>query len=170
MSPSNSFVKLWYVNPYWVDFCMHEELQVKKRPTWCYRLSNSEHYSLGPKLPFHPTWDEEWIHCGCGGLFKQSHWWRCFLITFNLPLSYWYMFWMCFKHMTSMHKNYKLMRKKIYKISMTKSWDAKFMVYKMNFYFNFIQIYDIMNTSFHLLFKNHGHLKINANIFFLYHW
>jgi hypothetical protein len=36
--------------------------------------SFSEHYSLGPILPFHPPWDEEWIHCGRGGLFKQSHW------------------------------------------------------------------------------------------------
>jgi len=57
-----------------------------------------------------------------------------------------------FKHMTSMHKNYKFMRSTIHKISIIKSWDAKFMVYKMNFYFSFIQTYDIMNTNFHLLF------------------
>jgi hypothetical protein len=33
----------------------------------------------------------------------------------------------------------------------------------MNFDFSFIQIYDMMNTSFYILFLNHGHLKINAN-------
>jgi hypothetical protein len=44
-----------------------------------------------------------------------------------------------------MLKNSKFMSKKIPKISIIKSWDAKFMVYKMNFYFSFIQIYDIMN-------------------------
>jgi hypothetical protein len=58
-------------------------------------------------------------------------------------LSYLYMFCMCFKHTTSIHK-----------ISIIKSWDAKFMVYKMNFYFSFIQIYDIMNTSFIFFFKS----------------
>lgn len=134
-----------------------------------YGLSLNEHYYLGPKLPFHPAWMKNGSIMDVV-VFKQSHWWGCFLITFNLPISYLYMFCICFKHTTSMHKNYKLMRKKIHKFSIIKSWDAKFMVYKMNFYFSFIQIYDIMNTSFHLFFKNHGHLKINANIFFLYHW
>ncbi len=127
-----------------------------------YGLSFIEHYSFGPILLFHPPWDEEWIHCGCGGILRQSDWWGCSFITF-IPLSYLYMFCMCFKHMTSMHKNYKFMRKKIHKISIITSWDAKLMVYKINFYFSFIQIYDIMNTSFHLFLKNHGHFKINAN-------
>jgi hypothetical protein len=68
-----------------------------------------------------------------------------------------------------MHKNYKRMRKKIHKIFIIKSWDAKFMVYKMNFYFSFIQIYDIMIKNF-IFFLKSWTFKNQCQSFFLYHW
>jgi hypothetical protein len=49
----------------------------------------------------------------------------------EIVLSYLYMFHMCFKYITFVCRNYELMKNEFYMIFITKSWEAKFVMYRL---------------------------------------